>query len=198
MDTSTLVSGISAEEMLYLIMKFAPSTVPGQRPRLERMITPPARKGVPTRLVKTPWHVHLCNDDRSDTELVIELRGDVILGTRLDADDDTDIDLKAWKSYDLGVSRRHLLLRPTENNLFALDLGSTNGSSFNGLPMTPSRVYSLSSGDLLTLGHLHVRVSKVSKATGPIPKAPPKTQQFNEAEVALMVPEVVAEYASLR
>src|SRR6185436_11087758 len=53
-----------------------------------------------------------------------------------------------------GVSRRHALLRPTANHLYIIDLGSTNGTLHNGLPLGPGIARSLKNSDTVTLGRL--------------------------------------------
>lgn len=164
MATEILHNVVSAEEMLYLIMQLSPSGTAGQRPKVNRMIFPPSRLGKTKHLVKAPWRIHLRNDARPDAELAIELRGEVTIGLKLNPGDNADIDLKLWQGYHYGISRRHLLLRPSKNSLFAIDLASTNGSMINGMSMAPSRAYPLASGDLLSLGRLHVQVVRVDRA----------------------------------
>jgi hypothetical protein len=150
-------------------MKLAPATTPEKAAGLDRLIMPSSKEGAADCKVKTPWYIHLRHDSHPDAELAIELRGDVALGVRINPGDDADLDLSIWQGHEQGISRRHLMLRPTDNNLFAIDLDSTNGSRLNGLPMTPSCAYPLTSGDLLTLAHLHVRVVKVARATESVP-----------------------------
>lgn len=58
----------------------------------------------------------------------------------------------------LGVSRHHALLRPTETHLYLLDLGSTNGTWLNGRPIGVNIPYSLSNGDYLKLGRMECTV----------------------------------------
>jgi two-component system phosphate regulon sensor histidine kinase PhoR len=68
------------------------------------------------------------------------------------------VDLAKFGASRLGVSRRHLMLRPTPSHLFAIDVGSTNGTYRNGRSIgfrTPSR---LVNGDKLTLGRLEFMV----------------------------------------
>jgi pSer/pThr/pTyr-binding forkhead associated (FHA) protein len=83
------------------------------------------------------------------------------------------VNLASWQGEERGVSRRHALLRPGREKLFILDLGSTNGTHYNGTPLTTDRAQPLQAGDLLTLGRLHVRVKAVTAADAPPPDPPP-------------------------
>ena len=75
------------------------------------------------------------------------------------------ISLHEWNASKLGVSRRHLLLRPTSNGLYAVDLGSTNGTFIDGLPLGINQAKVLKEEDLVTLGRLHVKI-KILKRPG--------------------------------
>lgn len=67
----------------------------------------------------------------------------------------------------LGVSRRHAMLRPTDNKLFLMDLGSTNGTRLNGHSIGVNTPYSVSDGDRITLGRLEFIVTVIKKPTTP-------------------------------
>ena len=54
----------------------------------------------------------------------------------------------------LGVSRHHATLRPTESKLYLIDLGSTNGTWINGHSIGVNIPYSLSNGDVVRMGRL--------------------------------------------
>ncbi len=66
---------------------------------------------------------------------------------------------------ELGVSRKHALLRPTASVLYLLDLGSTNGSRLNTRPLGVNIPYPLMNGDMVALGRLEfiVRIVQVPK-----------------------------------
>jgi Protein of unknown function (DUF3662)/FHA domain len=55
---------------------------------------------------------------------------------------------------DANVSRRHAEIRPERDGYVLLDLGSTNGTRVNGLPVHECR---LNSGDVITVGVTSVR-----------------------------------------
>ncbi|MFN7975247.1 MAG: FHA domain-containing protein [Acidobacteriota bacterium] len=55
---------------------------------------------------------------------------------------------------DFGISRNHAKLIATEDKCMLVDLGSTNGTSVNGVPVTKTQ---LSDGDEVTLGKFSLR-----------------------------------------
>jgi CheY-like chemotaxis protein/pSer/pThr/pTyr-binding forkhead associated (FHA) protein len=66
----------------------------------------------------------------------------------------TGLDLTTYQGADLGVSRRHALVRWQGNHLVISDLNSDNGTILNGTRLQPDIPYRLSDGDTLYLGHL--------------------------------------------
>ncbi len=90
--------------------------------------------------------------------MALEIRADTVVGSNNNTESDLDVNVAQWNGYENGVSRRHVLLRPSKNKLFAMDLRSTNGTHINGLPLGVGWAYAIRDGDLLTLGRLHIRV----------------------------------------
>jgi len=84
----------------------------------------------------------------------LELDREITLGT-MDGVEDA-IDLKPYDAVNSGVSRKHLKLIPTETDLIAVDLNSTNGSCLNERPLRPNVPYRLLDGDLLSMGGLQL------------------------------------------
>ncbi len=105
------------------------------------------------------WRVVLTPLDRRGAALPIEIRGDVILGLSVADGPPVDLDLSQWEGYEHGVSRRHLCLHPSDSRLLAIDLGSTNGTHINGLPIATNWPQRISNGDILTLGLLNLRIN---------------------------------------
>ena len=73
------------------------------------------------------------------------------------------IDLTPYDAETQGVSREHLLLRPSINNLFLMDLGSTNGTLRNGRSIGIKTPYALVDGDIITLGRLQFHIHIVER-----------------------------------
>jgi K+-sensing histidine kinase KdpD len=81
------------------------------------------------------------------------------------------VSLDPYDADDLGVSRRHAMLRPTESRLYIVDLGSTNGTWLNGRSIGVNTPYSLSNGDLLTVGKLEFIVRIVERPSAQMHKS---------------------------
>lgn len=102
----------------------------------------------------------------------LDINGEVKLG-RGGAAPDT-VDLSPYGADDLGVSRQHLILRPTPTNLFVIDLGSTNGTLRNGRSIGIRTPYALVDGDVLSLGKLQLAVRIIDRphpGTAPLQRA---------------------------
>ncbi len=97
------------------------------------------------------WLIQLELAGNPEFSLSFSVRNEVVLGR---GEGENTIDLTAFDAANLGVSRRHILLRPTLTNLFVIDLGSTNGTLRNGLPVGVNTPYPLANEDVLTLGRL--------------------------------------------
>jgi hypothetical protein len=104
------------------------------------------------------WRVVIGPVGVTGRPMPLEIRGDVVIGSNRDPNVNVDVNIFDWKGYHYGVSRRHVMLRPSRNKLYIMDLRSTNGTHVNGLPLGVGWAYALKDGDLLTLGRLHVRV----------------------------------------
>jgi hypothetical protein len=104
------------------------------------------------------WRVVIGPVGVTGRPMPLEIRGDVVIGSNRDPNVNVDVNIFEWKGYHYGVSRRHVMLRPSRNKLYIMDLRSTNGTHVNGLPLGVGWAYALKDGDLLTLGRLHVRV----------------------------------------
>jgi hypothetical protein len=108
-----------------------------------------------------PWRIVLSPVSGTGSPIALELRGDTVIGSDPDGEENIDVNLADWQGQRLGVSRRHILLRPNRNKLFVMDLHSTNGTHINGLPLGIGWAYALQDGDTISLGRLHIRVRVV-------------------------------------
>lgn len=85
-------------------------------------------------------------------QMGLELLGEVKLGRA-----NPDSDVVVFDPHDaqyLGVSRIHAILRPTRDQLYLIDLGSTNGTRLNGQSIGVNMPYSVSNGDQIDLGRM--------------------------------------------
>jgi pSer/pThr/pTyr-binding forkhead associated (FHA) protein len=83
------------------------------------------------------------------------LTDEAVIG-RVGSEDDPhpEIDLSPYTGYQLGISRRHLLLRLCDGQVEAQDLGSRNGTIINGYRLTPDETMKVSDQDEIRLGRL--------------------------------------------
>lgn len=103
------------------------------------------------------WRVRLSQIDPPYTHIGLELNGEVILGR--DTEEPQVVDLKKHLPDIQGISRKHLMLRPTPTNLYALDLNSTNGTWRNGRSIGINNPTPISNGDILDLGGVQILVN---------------------------------------
>lgn len=73
------------------------------------------------------------------------------------------LDLSALNAFDLGVSRRHVMIRRTDIGFEVLDLASRNGTWLNTKQLIPHQPYLLPSGSQLRLGKMQLFI--VHRAT---------------------------------
>lgn len=100
------------------------------------------------------WSLELKTPLNTEQPLRLHILGDVVLGRT----DLADVDLEGFDASNKGVSRRHALLRPTSHQLYLIELGSTNGTMLNGMPLGPGMARPLRSEDVITLGDLRLTV----------------------------------------
>jgi len=85
--------------------------------------------------------------------LVFEPGEETIIGRRdPTALDMPDIDLALYDAAELGVSRRHGMIRRGEDTLTLVDLDSTNGTFLNGQRLIPHQPRVLRDGDEIRMG----------------------------------------------
>lgn len=133
----------------------AASNKPDWKPEFRKVPAEPTRA---SSLPDVPWQVILSPADKAGEYIALEIQGDVTLGASETDHDDLHVNLWEWAGDERSVSRRHVAFRPGKQQLFVLDLGSTNHTHINGTLLTTDRVLPLVDGDLITLGRLHLRV----------------------------------------
>lgn len=97
-----------------------------------------------------------------------------------------DVDFAPYGAMRHGVSRRHALIRPAENNIYLIDQNSTNGTWINGQRLLSGRDFPLTDGDVLELGALRMTLRIVQSPDGdrkdkkhePDPRPPRRRRRF--------------------
>jgi hypothetical protein len=119
------------------------------------------------------WRVEIHGLGPAVEPLGLDIIGDAIVGRGRVGTEPVDLDLDLYGALEQGISRRHAMLRPTANHLYVIDLGSTNGTMHNGLPLGPGIARSLKHNDTLTLGRLSFTI-KIIDGPPLHTKAPPE------------------------
>ncbi len=92
------------------------------------------------------------------TPILVFPKGEIALGRRDPATGTMpDVDLTAFAAYRLGVSRKHAIIRHNQKKLEIYDLGSSNGTSVNGVKLASHQPHPLRDGDMITLGKMLMR-----------------------------------------
>lgn len=130
------------------------------------------------------WRVRLDIAHDNAANLGLDINGEVILGRGDDSASFVGL-LTQEEAENLGVSRRHVLLRPTDTRLFIIDLESTNGTWLNGRSIGVNMPYSLSNGDHLRLGRLEMVVNILGR-----PGTSSTAMLGTNAELADLLPEI--------
>ena len=113
-------------------------------------------------LLRQPWRIMLELHAASQRMVLgVDLYGDVILGRGDSELGRIIIDLEPYGAHSQGVSREHLMLRPTASSLYAIDQGSSNGTAVNGAGSGRGVATPLKDGDLLSLGNMVIVVHVV-------------------------------------
>jgi len=108
--------------------------------------------------VATRWRIELRADDPHLEPLRLEIAGDAILGRA----NWVDVNLLDYGAVEHGVSRRHAMLRPSNNALYLIDLGSSNGTQCNGIPVGTLVAVPLALHSVIRLGKLLLTVRYLS------------------------------------
>ena len=129
-----------------------------RRPKL--ILTPVSSTTNSPDADRTPtsgWVLELWLQDVAAEPIVLYIVEDTILG-RESSVTAPDVDLAPLGGWVAGVSRNHVLLRPTSQSLYVIDLKSSRGTFHNGVRLSSSEASKLNDGDMLTLGELAFRV----------------------------------------
>ncbi len=93
----------------------------------------------------------------------LDLYGDVVLGRGDSHPGRIILDLEPYAAQSMGVSREHVMLRPTKTHLYVIDQGSTNGTTVNGTLCSRGIAIGLKNDDMLSLGNMLLVVHILSK-----------------------------------
>jgi K+-sensing histidine kinase KdpD len=135
---------------------------------------------MPTSL-PTVWRVRF--ELTYDPALTVEFEvlDDVVIGRAHNAADVVAL-FPDLNTEQLGVSRKHLLFRPSSSVLYLIDLGSTNGTMLNGHPIGKHIPHPITNGDMISAGRLEFMVRILQQ---PVTSPPSTAQQRQEIDLVL-------------
>ena len=90
----------------------------------------------------------------STTPMAIQTEAEFVLGRVVEPTQEVVVDLSPFGGFEMGVSRRHAIIRSGANGYEIMDLGSTNGTWLNGQRLAPNKPYTLLSAS-------HIRVAGI-------------------------------------
>jgi hypothetical protein len=143
--------GASLEENPTRIVAI-PDNFPGQVPSqanlaesfIDVALIPEGGVGIHIAGEFKPYYVHIYKE--------------LILGRSSEATLEAVLDLSDANAANLGVSRRHAMLRRTANGFEIVDLASRNGTWLNAERLVPNRPYPFASGSQLRMGQLRLLI----------------------------------------
>jgi len=92
------------------------------------------------------------------------IKDELIIGRKTEETSENFLDFSNMDGFNLGLSRRHGLIRSTADGYEAVDLSSTNGTWLNDERLVPNKPYRLTSGSQLRVGRLRLLVLFQSSA----------------------------------
>jgi len=88
----------------------------------------------------------------------LQLDRELIVGRKPESSQEFFLDLTGLDAFNLGVSRRHAMIRRAESGFEVVDLGSTNGTWLNSERLVPNKAYLFASGAQIRFGHMRLYV----------------------------------------
>jgi len=129
---------------------------------------------LPARLMKLAqnpnfprWRIELHGLGPGIAPLGLDICDDVIVGRGSGMEDSPDLDLNPYEAFKMGISRHHMMLRPSRSQLYMIDLHSTNGTYYNSLRLSSGKAQPLQHEDTIGLGKLTFSVKIIAS---PVPK----------------------------
>ncbi|MBN1122820.1 MAG: FHA domain-containing protein [Anaerolineae bacterium] len=110
---------------------------------------------------KKAWQIILVCLDKEHEPLGLEIVDDITIG-RLTDETPVDLDLNPYHAEEYGVSREHAMLRPSDESLLISDLGSTNGTYYEGSKVVLGQPKPIKNGSVISFGKLNFWVKVVN------------------------------------
>jgi len=88
----------------------------------------------------------------------LSMDNDLIVGRKAEGSSESILDLSDLDAFNMGLSRRHAMIRRVEAGFEIMDLGSTNGTWLNNERLAPNKPYLFTSGSQLRFGRMRLFV----------------------------------------
>lgn len=113
---------------------------------------------------ETTWRIMMVSANPAHDIIGLEVFDDIVIGRSSEEAGAArlDLNLADFEGSQMGVSRRHAVMRPGMDQLLVFDLDSTNGTRVNGSRLDANRAYKLKNGDTLAFGELQFKVKVVT------------------------------------
>jgi len=86
----------------------------------------------------------------------VSIGNELILGRQMEATSEVILDLSDLNAINMGVSRRHAMIRRIEFGFEVIDLSSRNGTWLNSRQIIPNKPYPFASGSQIQLGRMEL------------------------------------------
>jgi hypothetical protein len=88
----------------------------------------------------------------------LHLGKEIVIGRRSKETSETFLDLSELDGYNMGLSRRHAMIRRAKTGYEIIDLSSTNGTWLNKKRLVPEKPYPLKNGAQVRVGRLRLLI----------------------------------------
>lgn len=146
-----------------VVLKKKELSAPQRTIRIDKRPEGEGSSNLGTALVDNHAQLTLEIEGHSEASVQVTIADQIVVGRASpNADEKPDLDLTPYHAAQLGVSRRHIMIAKEDNMLKVVDLGSTNGTCLNGVPLYTNQARILRIGDKLLLGQLVLNVVELS------------------------------------
>ena len=108
------------------------------------------------------WVIEL-DAEGMENPLRVEVDRQFVIGRSIAGKNTVDIDLGPYKGQDRGVSRKHAMIFPANDQLMLTDLGTANGTVVNNERLRPNQRTVMKTGDVIVLGAFRMTMKIISK-----------------------------------
>jgi len=121
---------------------------------------PAHSKKSPEEAALTTWRIVLISLNSQKDPLALEIHDTITVGRSI-GKITVDLDLTPYLALELGVSREHAVIHPTEQALLLYDRNSTNGTFCNFNSASMNKPLKVENNDIISFGALNFQVKIV-------------------------------------